>query len=161
MKTKIFEVDTFRFFGNYIITSKTIILLIIIANLSLACKSRQQAHKTSNTPEFLFATKEPWSAGHRSGGRGVEFRIYTRIDKKNEFVWKELQASDRVMEINSITISGDTCSIHAGWLSNTDDRYASEGVPEFSSAQLKFLKNGKEQSLEIPEFKLITSRPRP
>lgn len=136
-------------------------IFLSLITLSLACKPKQQARKTGNTPQFLYATKELWSAGHRSGGRGVEFRIYSRIDLKNEFVWTELHASDRVMEINSITISGDTCSIHAGWLSNTDDRYASEGVPEFSSAQLKFLKNGKEQSLEIPEFKVITSKPRP
>lgn len=136
-------------------------IFLSLITLSLACKSSQQAHKTTNTPEFLFATKELWSAGHRSGGRGVEFRIYTKIDLKNEFKWTELLASGRVMEINTITLSGDTCILHAGWLSNTDDRYASEGVPEFNSAQLKFLKNGKEQSLEIPEFKVITSKPRP
>lgn len=141
---------------------RNIVQLGFVLIVVISCKSRQQhTYKTTSTPEFLFATKEPWTAGHRSGGRGVEFKIYTRIDLKNEFVWTELQASDRVMEINTATHAGDTCIIHAGWLSNTDNRYESEGVPEFNSAQLKFLKNGKNQILEIPEFKIITSKPRP
>ncbi len=136
------------------------IILIGIAIL-LSCKSKQSTHKSFSSPQLLSATKELWSAGHRSGGRGVEFEIILKIDLKNEYLWQGLIASDRSLEIGKISISGDTCVVKAGWLSNTDEKYVSEGVPEFTQAQLKFQQNGKSVILDIPEFNTITSKPRP
>jgi hypothetical protein len=127
----------------------------------LSCKSKQSSHKSTPSPQILSSTKVLWSAGHRSGGRGVEFELILKIDLKNEYIWQELISSDRSIEIGKISISGDSCILKAGWLSNTDEKYASEGVPEFTQAQLKFQQNGKPAILDIPEFKVITSKPRP
>jgi hypothetical protein len=136
------------------------IILIGIAIL-LSCKSKQSTHKSLSSPQLLSATKELWSAGHRSGGRGVEFEILLKIELKNEYMWQELTSSDRSLEIRKVSISGDTCILKTGWLSNTDEKYASEGVPAFTQAQLKFQQNGKPVILDIPEFNTITSKPRP
>jgi len=136
-------------------------LILLGVAILLSCKSKQSTHKTLSSPHLLSATKELWSAGHRSGGRGVEFEIILKIDLKNKYLWQELISSDRSIEIGKISISGDTCILKAGWLSNTDEKYASEGVPAFNQAQLKFQQNGKPVILDIPELNTITSKPRP
>lgn len=141
-------------------------LLHSLAILSLlvalpACKASGKRKSDEPAPVLVRATREAWTAGHRSGGRGVEFRIYITGKSLDSYSWNSLESGGKQLELRIAPPSGDTLELQATWLSNTDPDYPNQGVPEFSSGRVQFSRNQKTYFLDIPAFEIVKGPPRP
>lgn len=141
-------------------------LLHSLAILSLlvalpSCKASGKRKPDEPAPVLVRATREAWTAGHRSGGRGVEFRIYLTGKSLDTYSWNSLETGGKQLELRTAPLSGDTIELQATWLSNTDPAYPNQGIPEFSSGRLQFSRNQKTYFLDIPAFEILKGPPRP
>lgn len=141
-------------------------LLHSLALLSLllalpGCKASGNRKSDDPAPVLVRATREAWTAGHRSGGRGVEFRIYLTGKSPDTYSWESLESGGKTLEIRKMPAEGDTTILQATWLSNTDPDFNDKGVPDFSSGRVQFSRNQKTYYLDIPAFEILKGPPRP
>jgi hypothetical protein len=136
--------------------------IIILGSLG-ACQTKATLQKSDSEIRLLSAEKTYWTAGHRSGGRGVEFTIKVLNTSKELPKWESLETGGRILSIlQSPDASTDTFILTATWLSSTDEKYSSEGIPNFHNGILRYqYPLMGSQHLKIDTFNLIQSPPRP
>jgi len=111
----------------------TFLLLIFIS-----CHSSQKFAREHTPPLLISATRASWTAGHMSGGRGVDFTFQLLHTPDSGFQWKYFLSADRKLELTVAEQSGDTLWLNAYWLSNTDKDFKTERIPDFSTGILHY-----------------------
>ena len=147
---------------RYLKTTALLFFMSLLIALSCSASRNKAKDDNRNTSIVLLqASKEAWTAGHRSGGRGADFRISVLIPQQMQVEWESLETGNRTLMIRKFETTKDTCTLSASWLSNTDEKYAHDGVPDFQFGLLHYKQGGIRQSLAIPAFENIQSPPRP
>ncbi|NBV13297.1 MAG: hypothetical protein EBS07_04410 [Sphingobacteriia bacterium] len=136
---------------------------IIILGGLISCQTKSTLQKSDSEIRLLSAEKNYWTAGHRSGGRGVEFTLQVLNTGKELPKWESLETGGRMLSIQqSSDASTDTLILTATWLSSTDEKYATEGIPNFHNGILRYqYPSMGSKYLKIDTFNLIQTPPRP
>ena len=137
-------------------------LIILLYLFPTACTPKASGKRVATaSPRLLSAEQERWSAGHRSGGQGVNF-YFTLLSADADIQWREFESAGRTFAL-SIESSGpaDTLRLQATWLSAIDSAYAEEGVPDFQQGLLLYEDAGGRHSISVPQLSKRESRPRP
>jgi hypothetical protein len=136
-------------------------LLCLLFGISCSASKKTNAQGSCAVVTLIQAHQEPWTAGHRSGGLGADFQIIIRIQPEKAYDWESLETGNKHLQIRRSEVSGDTCTLYASWLSNTDKEYQTQGKPDFSSGILHYQYQSRKYNLVIPAYHIIQSPPRP